>query len=413
MNRPNPESYSEGSSLEVTTASQQAVLKAGFIVLIVFAIIKPISLMGGANLSVGLVELTDVMGLSVSYLLILPLFAGIKQVKVDLFSIFILIFIFYVIESIFWGSEIRKVGKVILPFIVFFSVRTFITQKGHTRLLIAFLVVGFLIPIVFSTYNIVLGKSIYVVEWHNKLARYSGSFSGPHTLSYIMLFFSFLYCILNHVYRFKKSFNRYLIVIFLLLSVFCLYKSGTRTAMIGFILFWFIYLWGTNKKEFFVVLVISALTAIIFSGHIYSIIFKKEEIDFNTATSGRVTLIENNIDLFFQSNLTQQLFGRGLGHEHQFLFHNDYITLLLSLGVIGLLLYLIILFYLFFDIFLYNDKKTKYLFGAILISVAAMNFGSNAVIFRVELSQYFWCIIGLFYVIKEYKNERNQNQIDA
>ena len=107
---------------------------------------------------------------------------------------------------------------------------------------------------------------------------------------------------------------------------------------------------------------------------------------------------------FFDSSLPQQLIGRGLGHEQLIPFHNDYIALLMSLGIIGLFLYLILLFYLLWDIFLCKHNKTRYLFGGVLISVAIMNFGSNAVIFRVELSQYFWLIMGLFYGIQQIKN---------
>jgi O-antigen ligase len=111
--------------------------------------------------------------------------------------------------------------------------------------------------------------------------------------------------------------------------------------------------------------------------------------------------------LFIDSSLPQQLLGHGLGHERRFAFHSDYMRLLISLGIVGLFLYLILLFYLLWDIFLCRDKKTKYLFGAILISVAIMNFGSNAVVFRFELSQYFWLIMGLFYMIENSEIENN------
>jgi len=401
MKRAKHNNFTAGDYRGVAAVSQQTAIKYGFFVLIGFAILKPLSLMGSEIVAIGGVNITDFIGVGVSYLLVVPLLAGLRQIKIDLLFLFLVTFILYAFESILWGSEVRKTAQTILPFIVFFSVRTFITQTDRARMLLVFLVLGFLIPIAFSTYNIVLGKSIFVIEWHNKLPRFSGVFSGPHTLSYIMLFFSFVYCILHHIYHFKNYINRFIISLFLIFSVYCLYKSGTRTTMIGFILFWYIYLWGTNKKALLIAIVLSAMTAIIFHDQIYSIIFKKNEIDLNTATSGRVTLIENNINLFLESSLTQQLVGRGLGHEHRYAYHNDFIALLMDLGLIGLLLYLVLLFYLLYDIFLCKDRKTKYLFGAILISVAAMNFGSNAIVFRIELSQYFWCIMGLFYVIRK------------
>lgn len=306
-------------------------------------------------------------------------------------------------ESIIWGSEIRKTAKTILPFIVFFSVQTIITDVKQLRVLLIFLVIGFLIPIALSTYNIVLGQSIQMIEWHNKMPRFAGAFTGIHTLSYSMLFFSFLYCILNHVYKFKSILNKIVIGILVILSAYCLYKSLTRTVMIGFIIFWLIYLWGTNKKAFFAAVLLSALIGIVFSDHIYTIVFKKDDIDLNVATSGRVELISNNVNLFLESSLAQQLFGRGHGHDQRFPYHNDYIALLLEIGIIGLLLYLILLFYLLWDVFLCKNKKTKYLFGAILISIFIMNLGSNAVVFRFELSQYFWMIMGIFYILNNKK----------
>jgi hypothetical protein len=298
-----------------------------------------------------------------------------------------------------------------VPFIVFFSVRTFITQTDDAKILIIFLVLGFIVPIAFSTFNIAMGRSIHAIEWRHEMPRFAGAFPGSHTLSYAMLFFTFFYCILHHMYRIRNSLNRIIIGFFLILSAYCLYKSLTRTAMVGFVLFWFIYLWGTNKRAFLVAVVASAIGLIVFFNHIHIIIFKQEDkIDFNVATSGRVELVKGNINLFLESSLTQQLVGRGLGHKARFSFHNDYIALLMQLGVIGLLLYLILIFYLLLDIFLCKEEKTIYLFGAIFISVAAMNFGSNAIIFRVEFSQYFWCIMGFFYFIKKNKTSEYETK---
>jgi O-antigen ligase len=412
MQRQIHKNISEGYSFAPATVSQQVAIKGGFLVLIAFAILRPMSLMGREDLAIGALGITELMGVGISYLLILLLLAGMKQIKFDLLSLFILAFIFYAIESLIWGSELRRTSQAILPFILFFSIRTFITETKQVRALLIFLVLGFIIPIAFSTYNIILGKSIQMIEWHNQLPRFAGAFTGIHTLSYSMLFFSFLYCILHHIYQFRNSLNRFLVGFILILSAYCLYKSLTRTAMVGFILFWLIYLWGINKRAFFIAIVISVIVGVVFSNHIYSIVFKKENIDLNTATSGRVTLFVSNIKLFLDSSFLQQLFGRGLGGEHRFRFHNDYISLLMELGITGLFLYLILLFYLLKDIFLCKDKKTKYLFGAILISVAIINFGSNAVIFRIEFSQYFWTIMGIFYVLEqnkriEYKEKQN------
>ena len=59
------------------------------------------------------------------------------------------------------------------------------------------------------------------------------------------------------------------------------------------------------------------------------------------------------------------------------------------------------------DIFMFNEIKTKFLFGGILFSSAIMSFGSNAVFSRIELSQYFWLIMGIFYKIKKIREIEN------
>ena len=388
----------EGSSQVVTTASQQVAIRTGFLFLIVFAIVRPLLLMVESVDIAGL-GLLDLMGVGISYFFLLPLIAGMRRLQLDGMAYLIFLFSLYVAESIMWGSEIRKVAQTILPFVLFFSVRMFITESKQIRVLSIALVLGFLIPITVSVFNIVLGRNIEMVEFWNQVPRHGGAFKGSHVLAYTMIFFTFLYCILRRVNESNHSFRRNVIGFFLILSVYCLYQSHTRTAIIGFIIFWTIYLWD-NKKFFLGAIVLSIVAGILFHTQIYKLIFKKDQIDFNTATSGRVEIFLNNTQLFFNSSIAQQLLGRGVGHEARFPFHNDYIRLLMDLGIIGVALYLILLIKLLWDIYLCKDKKTKYLFGAILISVAAMNFGSNAVVFRIELSQYFWLIMGLFYCIE-------------
>lgn len=391
-----------GSSL---TLSQRAAIKGGFLILVFFAIIRPLSLMGGEKIAVAGIGILEIVGVGISYLLLLPFVAGLRRFQFDRMAFLIFLYCMYSIESICWGSDIRNIAQTVLPFLMFFSVRMFVTESNQVNTLLITLVLGFLVPITLSTYNILLGRSIEYVEWWNKLPRHTGGFSGSHTLAYAMLFFSFLYCILNHAYRFKNSIQRFVLGFFLILSVYGLYQSHTRTALIGFVIFWFIYLFGNKRKLFYGAIILSILSGIIFHNQIYRLIFKKEQIDLNTATSGRISLWAGNIQEFIDSNLLQQLFGRGIGHEHRIAFHNDYIALLMSLGIIGLILYLILLFCLLWDIYLCKDKGTKYLFGAVLISVVVMNFGSNAVVFRVELSQYFWLIMGIFYTISGIKND--------
>ena len=382
-----------------TTLSHRIAIKLGYLMLIGFAIIRPISLIGGRNVGAAGINLLEIFGIGISYCLLLPLITTLRKLQFDRITFLILLFCLYVVESVCWGSNFRQIAQVALPFLLFFSARIFITESYQMKTLLMCLVLAFIIPIALSTYNIVLGRNIFAVEFWNKLVRNSGAFNGPHTLGYIMLFFSFFYCILHYEYQFKNTLSRVVMGFFLILSVYCLYQSHTRTTIVGLVTFWFIYLWGNNRKLFYGAVILSIIAGIIFHYQIYKLVFKKDYIDLDSATSGRIEMVVENSQLFLNSSMIVQLLGRGMGDEQDFAFHNDYIHLLISFGLVGLSLYLILLFYLFWDIFWCEDKTTKYLFGSILISIAIMSLGSNAIVFRVELSQYFWLIMGLFYCI--------------
>lgn len=384
-----------------STDSQQFAFRAGLSVLIGFAILRPLTLMG-KDFGIYGVNILEIFGTGISYFFLLPIIGGLKQFKLDRLNIFLLIFSLYSIESLLWGSKIREVAILILPFLLFFSVRTFIKDSKQLRTLLIAIFFGFLIPITLSTFNITTGRNIHLVEFWNQLPRHAGAFGGSHTLAYIMLLVSFFFCILYKTYQFKNIINRSIIYILLILSFFCLYQSHTRTAIIGFMLFWFIYLFGNSKKLFFLAVLLIIVAGVIFQAQIRSLFWKTpEEPNIERATSGRISMSKNNLKLFIDSSLPKKLVGHGLSEENPFGYHNDYMRILISLGLIGISLYLTLIFYIFWDIFLCNDKKTKYLFGAIFVSVVAMNFGSNGFVFRIELSQYFWLIIGLFYFQKE------------
>lgn len=381
--------------------SQQISIRVGLIVLIGFAILRPLTLMG-KDVDIFGINLLEIFGTGISYLCLLPLIAGLKQIKFDRVAFISILFCLYCANSLFWGSEIRKVAIAILPFLLYFSVRTFITDFKQVRALLIAIYISFLIPIALSTFNIIVGRNVPLIEYWNELPRNAGVFAGPHTLAYTMLLVSFFFCCLLHVYQIKSIVYRFASYIFLGLSFYCLYQSYTRTVIIGFLIFWLIYLFGKNIRMFFIAILLALSIGFLFQGHFKTLIWKTpEDKDMDRATSGRVTMFTKNLKLFGDSSLQEKLIGQGLIHESRFGFHNDFMRLLVSLGLIGLLLYLTLFFYLLWDIFSCKDKKTKYLFGAILITVAAMNFGSNAFVFRIESSQYFWLIVGLFYKLQE------------
>ena len=81
----------EGSSQVVTTASQQVTIRAGFLFLIVFAIVRPLLLMVESVDIAGL-GLLDLMGVGISYFFLLPLIAGMRRLQLDGMAYLIFLF---------------------------------------------------------------------------------------------------------------------------------------------------------------------------------------------------------------------------------------------------------------------------------------------------------------------------------
>ena len=388
----------------MVTYSQAKALRAGFLILIGFAILRPLSLMA-YDVRITGSNVLELVGIGISYLLLIPSIITLRQLRINPTVLFSLVFCSYSFASLCWGSEIRVIAQLTLPFLLFFSSSMFMNNSNQLKPLFTALLFGFLIPISVSACYIVLGLSLEMVEFWNQLPRYKGAFSGSHNLAYTMLFFSFIFGCYNYIVPSKSPFTRYFVLVFLLLSIYCLYKSHTRTAIIGFSIFWSVYIFGKAKKLAIIVLVVSVFMCSIFYSQVHSLLWKKDGYDLDVATSGRITMWKDNVDLFIDSSLPQKLLGRGLVTDPVLSYHNDYIRLLMNLGVLGLLLYFSILISLLWDIFHSNDKKRKCLFGGILLSVAIMNFGSNAVVFRIELSQYFWLIMSLFYFLESCRSE--------
>ena len=389
----------------IVDSSQKFALKIGFMILIVFAILRPISLTF-TGLIIGNFNAFEIFAIGISYLLLFLILINFTKFPFDSRSLLAVLFCMYCMNSIFWGSNVDIIARVTIPFLIFFSARMFIRDSNQITAILIALFIGYSTTIIGSIYNIALGRSISDPDYYSGLVRNYGAFKGSHILGYTMLTFSFIYCYLSQKIKSKRIVGKAGLNLAFSFSVLCLYLSYTRTALLGFIVFWLVFLWGSSKKRLLVAVI--GFIALIFLSFptIERIVWKTPEHDVKIASSGRPAIWEHNVELFFKSSLAEQLLGQGLGSEGRWTqlkdipwaSHNDYLSLLMTLGVIGLLIYLSLLGFLVWDIYSCQlDPKEKYLFGGILASVINMNFVSNAIIFRVELSQIFWLFMGLFY----------------
>jgi O-antigen ligase len=304
---------------------------------------------------------------------------------------------------------------MVFPFLPFILAIATIKNEKHIRMVIYSLILGYTIPVLGSTFLIVTGKSEMVMG-SSLYERQAGLSSGVHTLGHAMLFFSFVYAFYILITNRKDNSIEFMVVTTLfLLALFCMFKSYTRTVFLGGLVFWSIFLWRKNKIILFLLYVIGLLIFLFYISYIQNLIWQTKGLsnvshDINTASSGRVWIWEHNIKLLLEQPITRIMLGVGLGHELDRIpesfdkwagSHNDFLSVTIMLGIIGLVLYVLIYGAAIKALLKGRiNYELKYLYYGIFTSVLIMNFISNSYIVRFQMAQLFWLFIGILYAIQ-------------
>jgi hypothetical protein len=273
------------------------------------------------------------------------------------------------------------------------------------------LTVGYALLIFGSFVEVLRGTSIGKYEFYSQVQRHQGLFLRIHVFAYVLLCFSFLYgLILTHA-KIEQRCWRVGLLLSYAVSLFCLYKTYTRTAFVGLCLFWLTYFCGRKRTFLFAYLIAVLSIGVICHGTIENIFWKTADRSLDAASSGRLTLWKHNLALFSDFSFEKKMMGAGLGNEVKTVIgaeddiwssHSNLMGLLMGVGILGLMLYCVIICMLLKDIYMSRiEKGRKFVFYGIIFAVMAMNSISNAFVFRIECSQLFWLFMGLFYVDRE------------
>ena len=394
-------------------SDQNGTFTFGFTILLIFAVFRPLTI---SFHHIGSISLLDLFGMGSSYLMLISLFFYLRGQPFNAMSWLLLYFVGYCLLSFAWGSNYRAVARIVLPLLPFFLVQAVIHSQRQVKVLTLWLALGFIIPIVGSALLIASGISSYEVT-QSGLQRQEGLTSGVHTAAHTMLIFSYVYALLKVQAKNQSRIWRWLLFILLLLSIYCIWKTYTRTVWLGGMLFWLIFLWARSKRWFWSLLMVGFIGALIYSTQLQDLFWQKNaagqkvhEVD--TASSGRISLWTHNFTVYRELSLPLKLLGVGIGNEMKVVdevdmftasSHNDYLTVLMTAGLIGLLLILGIYGGLLTVVLRSQvQRQLKFLFLGLIISVMLMNMVSNSYLTRFPIAQYFWLLMGLFYVIKDY-----------
>lgn len=259
------------------------------------------------------------------------------------------------------------------PLLLKFIPITLQTKKKVALFLIKFCHFGILSYIPFLLNIIEEPKAAYgteeIIEYGSSTQAHIGLFQNPHGASVFLsiAFFVIIYYIKHYHLRKWQLYYNYLL---LALCLYCLYTTYVRTGYVMFIIGFIVHIWPSKMnikyitKFICLILIFGSTSIFLLNTNPY---FKARicELDANgekreTKGSGRLIFAQNGINLWlYESNLYQYIMGHGQeavkdnnakklhNPKARIYSHNGYIDALAQNGIIGIILMLLLYYYIF------------------------------------------------------------------
>lgn len=351
-----------------------------------------------------------------------------REISISSIDVLLFLFSFWCISVYFVymdRSAVQEVLKLLLPLLTYTVVKNSVRDKEQYLRTVFLLLVGLAIPLIISAALIAVGEGVQSISYWTGIPRYEGVFAGPHTLAHAATFFLIVTTL--YVNLKAKSSNGFtwvmtpgkVIVIALMVMVvlYCLYESKTRTPILGLIVFLWVFLYRTNKKILIGgtigLLIAGILSAPIIVPRFFNDFYKVYVGDWDSKAMGsnRLKIWSDNLTTFSELPIDRKLAGVGIGNKSDAQArlnfvpddirnsHNDYIELLMQTGLVGFVLYLT-LQVLILKAILRLDGRERYVFLALFLAVSLMNFVSNSYITRFGIAQLFYLVMAYVEVSK-------------
>ena len=340
------------------------------------------------------------------------------RVKINILVIFYIYFIVLLLVSLFWALNLNN--SLIHTFfvcLIFISILYFyfiiFNDNNKIKQFMFVIIIGSLI---------VNFRNLYLYVSDISSLRFGGVAEHPNALALMSSTFaviSVLYLFLYNVFYKKK-----IIILFsLFLSMFFLFVSGSRGGIISFIIFsamiYFSFTRVLNLKFIFIFILISLLILYNFSYILEQPFFQRilllpqalgidyfnyipENSEYRfAADDSRVVLADIAINKFLENPLT----GYGVnsfGYFSEYNYtHNNFLEILFSLGIFGVILFYLPLLIIFLHTFtLRNDLINKYIKALralimyyVISGMSIPNFQSKVQLFIVVLILCFYSFI--------------------
>ena len=385
--------------------------------LIIFCLTRPICSLDFPELTnISFLRVSEYYNMVSSYVFLIIILLGIRYIKWDFVDVLLILMIIYTFVSILWGSLPRETFRIVFPTFLFFLTRLCHLNKNSIINLVKSTIIPYALLMLINTVLIAGNLGVHGVNYWSGIKRYQGLYEGPHTFAHeamVFVFFIVLYHCLMKTTNIEIKGKLLTFILFIgIIAIYNLFKSYTRTVYLGFVTFGSFYILGMKK---YIILLIPLLLIFIiaFQSNLFKRIFVdviapiEGQKEIETMGSGRIGVWKQNLEIYLNEP-ERYLIGFGLGKEtvkNRMFFgasHNDLLSILYSLGLIGIILYLSInVLFLYEVISVPFEKSVKFYSIGFIFSILFMNLLSNSYVNRFQLAQYAYFIMGLIFSYKE------------
>jgi len=342
-----------------------------------------------------------------------------------IFIAFLLLVLLSLAYSIDRNSSFEEFIRIIGLFLLFLYSYAAIKDKKFFKALVLSMVIGAIIPALIGLYQFFNHSG-----WWDKtigLYRIQGTFLHPATFSfYLLLIIPVVWAYWASV---RKSGNKLASLFFLTLAAFFLFlvvASLTRGAWVGLLAMIFIYGVFKNRKFLIaagVVLILAYLVVPAIQSRVDDVINPK----YNSSFVIRQRIVDTTLPAAFKS----PIYGYGFGafetihdryneeaHTYESLqAHNDYLRILIELGMIGLILYISLFSSLYLKVHELIGKtrdieNKNYLFSLVIIwaGALAISFGDN-ILRTMEVQYLLWAYTGAVLAFTTYNTSNSSSPL--
>jgi len=396
------------------------ILKPVFFLYFIFLVTPSLRIISQTEKIIGQINFNAIMQFSIIFFgLIIVLFNInylIKIIKRNSFILVWLLFILFAGVSLFYAGDYLKTGEELirtLSILSLFIVTLILTKnKKDAYRLLAIMVIGAIIPVIVGFWQLFTNTGWFDSSLGR--VRIYGTLIHPATFSfYLLSLIPINYAFLKNTTNNKKKFFYFLIIS---IFSFLIFASLTRGAWVAFIAMFLVYGLTKNRKA------VLFIGIILFLIYLFNPIINQRVNDifqpkYNSSFQTRINVLERTLPALKQAPIIGYGFGSfeaiNLKYNEEAIYyeslmaHNDYLRIIIELGIVGLLTYLLLLILLLLKLYkIYknsSDFELKNLtYGLIILWIGGLAISAGDNFLRTIPVQYiFWGYTGALLALYE------------